>query len=178
MKRARQHVGKLGERGGAALEFAIVGPIFLMLLLAIFELGVMVFVQSVLDGSAREAARLIRTGQAQASGNAQTDFQTALCTAMSAIVGCSNIIYQAQTFASWSTAQTTVNQPPQRTKSGQLVSGGFAAGNCGSIVVVQVSYNYPFFTKWIGSLLGGSTNSAFLMSTVVFQNEPFGSVCS
>lgn len=78
MSRAIQYFRKLGVRGVAAIEFAILSPLFLMLLLAIFELGYMVFVQSVLDSSARTAARLIRTGQAQASGSAQTNFQTAL----------------------------------------------------------------------------------------------------
>ena len=164
----------LGERGVALVEFAIVGPLFLMLLLAVFELGYMIFVQSVLDSSARSAARLIRTGQAQGSGNAQTDFQTALCNDASSVIGCSNLVYQVQEFNSWSAAQTAVNTPPQRDpKTGQLISAGFNAGNCGQIEAVQVTYNYPFFTLWIGSQLGGGSNSAFLMSTVVFQNEPF-----
>jgi Flp pilus assembly protein TadG len=171
--RAIQYFRRLGERGATAVEFAIVGPPFLMLLLAVFELGYMVFVQSVLDSSARSAARLIRTGQAQASGNAQTDFQTALCNAVSSLIGCGNLVYQVQEFASWSATQTALNTAPKRDKNGNLISAGFNAGNCGDIVAVQVSYNYQFFTLWIGSQLGGSTNSAFLMSTVVFQNEPF-----
>ena len=164
---------KLGERGVAAIEFAILGPLFLMLLLAIFELGYMVFVQSVLDSSARTAARLIRTGQAQAGGNAQTNFQTALCDGVSSIVGCGNLLYQVQEFATWSATQTALNTPPQRDKNGNLVTAGFAAGNCGDIVAVQVTYNYKFFTPWIAQQLGGSLQSAFLISTVVFQNEPF-----
>ena len=53
VSRATQYLRKLGERGVTSVEFAIVGPLFLMLLLAIFELGYMVFVQSVLDSSAR-----------------------------------------------------------------------------------------------------------------------------
>jgi len=173
MKRLREFFGKLGERGTAAIEFALVGPLFLMLMLGIFELGIMVFVQSVLDGSAREAARLIRTGQAQANGNPQADFQATLCNAVTAIVGCGNIIYQSEVFATWTSAQAFVNTPPARSKQGNLISGGFTPGTCGSIVVVQVSYNYPFYTQWIGGMLGGATNTAFLMSTVVFQNEPF-----
>ena len=52
-------------------------------------------------------------------------------------------------------------------------SAGFNAGIGKDIVAVQVTYNHKFFTLMVGSYLGGSTNSAFLMSTVVFQNEPF-----
>jgi Flp pilus assembly protein TadG len=173
VSRARQYFRKLGERGVTTVEFAILGPVFLLLVLAVFELGYMVFVQSVLDSSARTAARLVRTGQAQASGNAQTYFQTALCNGASSVIGCGNLIYQVQEFASWSATQTALNTPPKRDKNGNLVTVGFTAGNCGQIEAVQVTYNYKFFTPWIAQKLGGSTQSAFLMSTVVFQNEPF-----
>jgi Flp pilus assembly protein TadG len=174
LRQLGQFYRRLGERGVTSVEFAIVGPLFLMLVLAVFELGYMVFVQSVLDSSARTAARLIRTGQAQGSGNAQTDFQTALCNGASAVIGCANLIYQVQEFGSWSATQTAVDTPPKRDpKTGQLIPAAFNAGNCGQIEAVQVTYNYPFFTLWIGQQLGGSTQSAFLMSTVVFQNEPF-----
>jgi Flp pilus assembly protein TadG len=163
----------LGTRGVSTIEFAIVGPLFLLLLLAIFELGYMVFVQSVLDGAARDAARLIRTGQAQETGNAQGDFQTMLCNSLESVIGCGNLIYQSQTFDDWSDAQTAISLPPVRDKNGNLVSAGFATGTARSIVVVQVTYNYQFFTTWIANYLGGSTQSSFLESTVVFQNEPY-----
>jgi Flp pilus assembly protein TadG len=174
MRRAWQYVRKLGERGATAVEFAIVGSLFLMLLLAIFELGYMVFVQSVLDSSARTAARQIRTGQVQASGNAQTNFQTALCAEVSSVIGCGSLIFQVQKFANWTATQTAVNTPPARDPvTGLLIPVVFNAGTCGDVVAVQVTYNYKFFTLWIGQQLGDSMQSAFLMSTVVFQNEPF-----
>ncbi len=174
MRRARQYLWKLGERGVTSVEFAIVGSLFLLLLLAIFELGYMVFVQSVLDSSARTAAREIRTGQAQGTGNAQTDFQTVLCAEVSSIIGCSNMIYQVQKFANWSATQTAINTAPARDPvTGKLIVAPFSAGTCGDIVAVQVMYDYKFFTMWIGQLLGNSSQSTLLMSTVVFQNEPF-----
>ena len=183
MRRARQYLPNLGRRGGTSIEFAIVGSIFLMLLMAIFELGYMVFVQSTLDSSARTAARLIRTGQAAAAANPQTFFQNALCSDVSNVIGCGNLIYQVQEFSTWAGAQTAVNTPiTTNPHTGQPTGGGlcgagnpscFNAGNCGEIEIVQVTYAYPFFTQWIGEQLGGSTQSALLMSTVVFQNEPF-----
>src|ERR1700687_5406299 len=103
-----------------------------MLLLAIFELGYMVFVQSVLDSSARSAARQIRTGQSQATGNAQTDFQTNLCADVSSVVSCGNMIFQVQKFANWSATQTAVNTPLVRApKTGKLIPAPFNAGTCG-----------------------------------------------
>ena len=88
----------IGECGNASIEFAIVGSSFMLMLLASFEFGYMLFVQSVLDNAARDAARLIRTGQAQGSANAQTTFQNLLCGDVGSLIACANIIYQAQVF--------------------------------------------------------------------------------
>ena len=159
--------------GGAAFEFAIVGSTFMLMLLASFEFGYMLFVQSVLDNAARDAARLIRTGQAQNSGNSQSTFQTLLCNDVGSLIGCGSIIYQAQVFNDWGSAQTAVNTPTSRDANGNLISLGFNAGTASQILVVTVTYNYPFFTPWIAGVVGGSTKSALLMSTVVFQNEPY-----
>lgn len=171
--RVRGWLAALGDSGAAAVEFAIVGSSFMLMLVASFEFGYMLFVQSVLDNSARDAARLIRTGQAQGSANAQNTFSGLLCNDVGALIGCGNIVYQSQVFNDWPSAQTAMNTPPTRDVNGNLVSSGFSAGTQGQILVVTVTYNYPFFTPWVGGLLGGASKSAFLMSTVVFQNEPY-----
>lgn len=162
----------LGQRGAASIEFAIIASSFMLMLLAAFEFGYMLFVQSALDNAARDAARLVRTGQAQQSADAQSTFQTLLCNDVSAIIGCGNIIYQALVFNDWSSAQSSVNAGPTRNAQGVYQTAGFSAGTQGQIMVITVTYNYPFFTPWVGGLFGNS-NSAFLMSTVVFQNEPY-----
>jgi len=163
----------LDTRGAAAIEFALVGSTFMLMLLASFEFGFMLFVQSVLDNAARDAARLIRTGQVQTSNNPTSTFSTLLCNEVGSLIGCGSIVYQAQVFNDWSDAQTAVNTPPSRDSNGNLISAGFSPGTQQQIVVVTVTYNYPFFTPWIGKLVGGSSSSALLMSTVVFQNEPY-----
>lgn len=163
----------LGERGAATVEFAIVGTSFMMMLLAAFEFGYMLFIQSVLDNAARDAARLIRTGQAQGTASPQTTFQTLLCDEVGSLIGCGNIIYQSQVFNDWNSAQTAVNSPPTRDINGNLISVGFNPGVASQILVVTVTYNYPFFTPWIGGLVGGASSKAYLSSTVVFQNEPY-----
>ncbi len=174
MRRANAFFGRGGERGNTTIEFAIIAPTFLLLLMAVFELGYMVFVQAVLDNAARDAARLIRTGQVQTSGNATQTFQTLLCSNVASVIGCGNIIYQAQVFATWSAANTGINQPPQKDLNGNLISVGFTAGTAKDIVAVQVTYNYAFFTTWIAGYLGsGGSQTASLMPPVVSQKEPF-----
>lgn len=54
--------------GAAALEFAIVAPVFLALIMSTFEVGWFYFVNSSLDGAVTNTARDLRTGQAQKDG--------------------------------------------------------------------------------------------------------------
>jgi Flp pilus assembly protein TadG len=159
--------------GGYALEFALLAPVFFLLLLGIMELGYMVFVQAVLDGSARDAARLIRTGQVQTAANPQGTFQTLLCNDMSAFVGCGNLYFNVKTYGSFSAASTGLNQPIQFDNNGNPINVTFVPGAASQIVTVQAIYNRPFFTTMVGQYLGVGDNAALLMSTVVFMNEPF-----
>ena len=55
------------DDGAVAIEFALVGSTFLLLVCMTFELGLMLFTQSVLNDAARDGARLIRVGQASTS---------------------------------------------------------------------------------------------------------------
>jgi Flp pilus assembly protein TadG len=51
-----------GERGTAMMEFAFLAPIFIAMLGAIMEFSGIMFVQALLEGSAREASRYGITG--------------------------------------------------------------------------------------------------------------------
>ena len=169
----RRFLNFLDQRGATSVEFGIVGAMYMLVLLAAFECGYMVFLQASLDNAARDAARLIRTGQAQSTSDPQAAFQTQLCSEIGTLIPCGAMLYQSQTYSNWSQADAGANASPARDGSGNLVSHGFSIGTADQIVVVQVTYNYPFFTPLIGNVLGNGTNSAFLMSTVVFQNEHF-----
>jgi Flp pilus assembly protein TadG len=73
-KRAR------ARAGATALEFAFVGPVFLMLILGIIEVGRGLMVQSLLTNAARAGAR---TGIIEGKGN--TDITSAVATSLSGL---------------------------------------------------------------------------------------------
>ncbi len=50
------------DNGSAAIEFAFVAPIFITLLIGMFETGTMLIIQNSLDAAAREASRFGMTG--------------------------------------------------------------------------------------------------------------------
>ena len=53
----RGRAASLGQSGAAMVEFALVAPLFIALLCAIMEFSGIMFVQAILEGSAREASR-------------------------------------------------------------------------------------------------------------------------
>lgn len=187
----RRRFVKLGARGATAVEFALVAPPLLLLLLTIIDLGVMLATQSVLDGAARDAARMIRTGQVQTQSSPITTFQNQLCADMTPLVSTatcqSSVYFQSQSFGNFgSVSFSSCNQNANQIGSGTVCN--FSTGSGGQIIAVRATYNYPLIIAWVGGCLtGGScwfglgtqpgstagTNTVPLISTVIFQNEPF-----
>ena len=56
------------RRGSAAVEFALVAPVFFALLFAIIETAIVFFAGQVLETVSQDCAALIMTGQAQTGG--------------------------------------------------------------------------------------------------------------
>ena len=66
------------RRGQALVEFALVIPIFLLMLVALFDLGRAVFAYNTLTNAAREGVRLAIVNQDEASIIARAKSQTAI----------------------------------------------------------------------------------------------------
>src|SRR5690349_18814831 len=77
--------------GATALEFAIVAPIFFVLLFAIIETALMFFASQVLETITQESARMILTGQAQNQNYTQQNFKTYVCNQIPALFNCNNL---------------------------------------------------------------------------------------
>jgi Flp pilus assembly protein TadG len=174
------------ERGATLMEFALVGPMFIFLLLAIIEIGLTMLTQFVLDGSARTAARLVMTGQVQQGGGIAA-FQNSLCSQIQSILpSCGSVLFEVQTFANFA----SISFSPCTSNANANPPGNcpFVPGTGGQVVGVRVSYARPYIVPWVGECLTtgkcwfgvgtsagapSGTYTTTLMSTVVFQNEPF-----
>lgn len=168
LPQVRRTLSRLGRdrRGVAAVEFAIVGSTFFLLLMLALEFGMILFTQTTLDNATLAASRLILTGQIQTSGGSQTPFTTAICNDISRLVPCSKLQVEVQS-ASGFAALT-----PAETNGSGLTNTGFTPGGPGADVLVQVAYPRPFLIPWVGQALGLG-NSFTLVSTAAFQNEPY-----
>jgi len=165
--------------GTAALEFALVAPIFLALLFAILETALMFFASQVLETMTQQSARMILTGQAQSASYTASDFKTYVCNQIPALFTCANISVDVQSFGAFS-AVTFSNQVDG---SGNFISNNlqYDPGGAGCIVLVRVFYPWQLFVTGLGYNISNMAGSKrLLIATAAFRNEPTtaGTPCS
>lgn len=146
-------------RAAAAIEFAILGSTFILLVCMTLELGLVLFTQSVMDNALRDAARLIRTNQA----NSSSTFVSAVCSEIGTVLvaSCSsNLQYYVTSASSFSSLTAKTGTLPDT----------YAAGSSASDMLAQIAYKRNTIIPWAAKFLG---NTDLLISTVAFQNEPY-----
>jgi Flp pilus assembly protein TadG len=75
------------RHGSAAVEFALVAPIFFALIFAIIETSLVFFAGQVLETGNQDTARLILTSQVKT----QADYKQYLCDRISVLMTCANV---------------------------------------------------------------------------------------
>jgi Flp pilus assembly protein TadG len=159
------------ESGVTALEFALVAPAFFALLIAIFETGAVFLAQQVLQTATTEAARLIMTGQAQNQSLTAGQFQKNVCDGAGALIICSNLYVNVQTFSTFS--GISMLDPINKGKIDSSTMN-YSLGGPGDIVLVQAFYQWPVIAGPLGFDLSNLSNSSrLLVATAVFRNEPY-----
>jgi Flp pilus assembly protein TadG len=158
-------------RGSAAVEFALVAPLFFALLFAIIETALMFFASQVLETVTQNSARMIFTGQAQTQAFTASQFKTFVCGQIPALFTCSSMYVDVQSYTSFS----SINLSTQIDSNGNFVNNNmqYSPGGPGSIVVVRVFYPWQLFVTGLGFNMSNLTgNQRLLVATAAFQNEP------
>lgn len=167
MRRFRRH-----RRGSAAVEFALVAPVFFGLLFALIESALVFFAGQLLETATQDSARMIMTGQAQGSAYTQAQFKTNLCGRLSTLFDCTNGIYiDVQKYSTFA-AVSMSNQIDASKNFNSTMK--YDPGTPGDIVVVRVFYQWPTFVTGLGYNIANLSNGKrLLMGTVAFRNEPY-----
>jgi Flp pilus assembly protein TadG len=160
------------RRGSAAVEFALVAPVFFALLFAIIETAIVFFAGQVLETVTQDSARMIMTGQAQTGGYTQAQFKTYVCGKISVLFDCVNGIYvDVKSYPGFSSV--SINDPIDASKN-FVPPNNYSAGGPGDIVVVRLFYQWPLFVTGLGYNISNLAGSKRLLSaTAAFRNEPY-----
>lgn len=159
------------RRGSAAVEFALVAPIFFGLLFAIIELAMVFFASQVLETATQDSARVIMTGQAQNASFTKAQFKNLVCSNIVAMFDCANgISIDVQSYKAFA----TINIADPIVAGEFVPPNNYLPGGAGDVVVVRVFYKWPLFVTGFGfNLANIGTNQRLLTATAAFQNEPF-----
>ena len=163
------------RRGSAAVEFALVAPVFFALLFAIIETAIVFFAGQVLETVTQDSARLVQTGQAQAAAYDAANFKKlVVCTRPLAnlLFDCmSGVDVDVQSYPAFSNVVITdpIDAAKNFTNNMQ-----YNPGNAGDIVVVRAFYQWPLFVTGLGYNISNLSGSKRLLSaTAAFRNEPY-----
>ena len=162
------------KEGTTAVEFALVGIPFVLMIVGTLEMSLMFTAQALLHESTFTAARLIRTGQIQTGEveGGETAFREAVCDFAALMIPCDRIQFQVQQVPSFGDAQDL--PPAEYDEDGNLEDQGFDPGSVSEIVLIRVAYNYPVITPFMQPFLAESGKSTrTMLSTIILQNEPY-----
>lgn len=164
------------RRGSAAVQFALVAPMFFALLFAIIETSLVFFAGQVLETGTQDSARLMLTHQAGDSNMTQAQFAQDLCNRVSVLLTCSGLYIDVKTYPPGSAI--TITSPIDG--SGNFVNNfTYQAPDSGNpnTVVVRAFYQWPLYVTQLGYNIAnigrGSANSKYLLAaTSAFRVEP------
>jgi Flp pilus assembly protein TadG len=172
------------RRASAAVEFALVAPIFFALLFAIIETSIIFFASQVLETVTQDSARVIATGQSQSglvtgcatSGCTQAQFGTYVCSQIPALFNasnCSGVYIDVESCAS-SSGFSCVAFNSQISNGSFTNNMQYNPGGPGDIVVVKLFYLWPLYVTGLGyNIANLSGSQRLLTATAVFKNEPY-----
>ena len=162
---------KNNDRGSTAVEFALIGIPFILMVIGIIEMALMFTSQSLLESSTNEAARQIRIGAVQQGGGVDA-FDDVLCDNASIMMDCDEIQYQVESVESFEEAQSLPDASFD--DEGNLENQGFDPGGVSDVVLIRIAYKYAIKTPMMKTILSNNNDgNRVLLSTVVLQTEPY-----
>jgi Flp pilus assembly protein TadG len=163
------------QAGVTAVEFGMVITPFLMLLFGIVAIGLFFFTTFSLENAVEQAARLIRTGQAQTANMTTEQFKAEVCSHAPSYVDCDGKLrVSVQKFNEW-TQITPENTPKCLDSGGNLSSTAtYDAPVANEVALVWVCYEWDMVKDIPFLNLGNMSNGARLIqAATTFRVEPY-----
>ncbi len=173
------------DDGVTAVEFALIAPVFVLLLMGIIEFSLIMFVSSAIEGAIAASGRYGKTGYTAAGSSRQQQIVATVAARTNGLINPSLITVTTTVYPSFDSiskdepyvdtnhngthdsgeAYTDINH------NGQWDSAGVSGlGNANDIVVYTVSYPWTINTPLIGKFFG---SPYIISSRTVVKNEPY-----
>jgi Flp pilus assembly protein TadG len=162
------------EAGSPAVEFALVFPIFIGVVLATLQAGSIFLAKAFFESGAEAAARVVLTNQTSSLTAAQ--FKTEICNQLTALFNCGQVIVELEPVPGGTTNVSALL--PTFDSKGNVVGTptvdvGANAGAAGTDMLLVVMYPWPVYGGPLGLNFSNIGSGKMLMSsTQVFRIEP------
>lgn len=164
MKERTNIIGRKGAEGVTAVEFALILPVFALLMFGIIDFGRYFFVQHTIQFATREGTRLALTGRTL-TGDASREASIIRTIKDRASIAVDPSAVDIRIFPI-----TAAYGDPSGWDTVDPSSAG-AAGAAGAYMRVRTRYTYTFLTPLIGNFFSGGKNT--IVAEATYRNELF-----
>jgi Flp pilus assembly protein TadG len=163
------------RRGAAAVEFALIAAPFFFLIFGLLEVCLIFIMSTVMEHAVSEAARPLRTGEAQQAGMTDIQFRQALCSEFFGILDCdARLSVDVRTVSNF--AASPIGAPIDINGDLDDQDFRFEPGGPNDIIAVRAFYEWSLITPVMSKPLANMASDRHLLqASAVFRNEPFGS---
>lgn len=183
---------KKNSDGVAAIEFGLGASILLMMLMGIIEVGMMLLVNSLVDGGLRQASRYGITGYETGEASRMDEiirivsdntlgFVDLTAANLEVLVypsfsdiGNGEAFVDGNSNGTYDEGETFTDDNGNGTRDSDVGVAG--AGGSGEVVVYRLTYDWTFFTPMASYFLPDGMNKMTFESSVAVRNEPWEKV--
>ena len=175
------------EGGSPAVEFALAAPVLLLLIAAIIEFGMIMFVTVLMEGGIREAARWGITGQEPEGGRTARILEVVADSTLGLVdmskatveitsyptfedVGRGEAFVDGNGNGAYDIGETFKDCNGNATWDKNRGEAG--AGGAGDVVVYRIDYDWPLLTSLMTPLIG-KDGKFHVQASAVVRNEPW-----
>jgi len=169
------------RRSVTALEFGLVGPLFVLGIVALFEFGYLFMAQLILDAATQSVARQIQTGQAQNQATSATFNSNVLCPTI-IVLDCSRVYANIQIVTDYYSNNGSGFDNGNGTGGFSLAfnnkgvpNNNFCQAEATKLVELDVVYMAPvFLARWLPQISSYNSTPAYaVQAAAAFSTENY-----
>ena len=176
-RRLRRRWREDGEKGSAAVEFAMIAPVLFLFLFGIIETGVIFFASAMMQNATDDTARQIRTGELSGTLT-QLQLAKSICSEVQGLISntdcVNNLEIDLRSYASFGAS----SYPSVTDANGMIDPTKLKidpAANC-SVVLLRSFYPWKIMTPMMSTLLQNTAAGFYMLSSsAAFRTEPYTS---
>lgn len=158
------------RRGVGVIEFAMVAPIFIFMMMMTIEGGIFFYKKNHLKWVLYESSRHLQTGIVQRSDDKREAFEEKVCSHANVIFDCEKIYFDVRSFSSIS----SVDLPePLFSDAGRPLNFVFEPGGPEAISTVRLATPHQFVTPMVHRLFQRDGKPVISTALSIAKNEPF-----